>query len=75
MIRAFKLFSLIILTLGGIYRQWSSQSIERQSASRCWNLNDQQKEANDETPLLMVLLMTECDVVQDRLEVLIWMKG
>ena len=52
MIRAFKLFSLIILTLGGIYTvSGQANLLNARVPQDVGDLNDQQKEANDETPL------------------------
>jgi gliding motility associated protien GldN len=52
MSRALKLFSLIILTLGGI-NSTSGQAnlLNARVPQNVGNLNEQQKEANDETPL------------------------
>ena len=52
MSRALKLFSLIILTLGGINSSCGQANLLNARVPQdVGNLNDQQKEANDETPL------------------------
>lgn len=52
MSRALKLFSLIILTLGGINStRGQANLLNARVPQNVGNLNEQQKEANDETPL------------------------
>jgi gliding motility associated protien GldN len=52
MSRALKLFSLVILTLGGINSSCGQANLLNARVPQdVGNLNDQQKEANDETPL------------------------
>jgi len=52
MSRALKLFALIILTLGGInFTSGQANLLNARVPQNVGNLNEQQKEANDETPL------------------------
>jgi gliding motility associated protien GldN len=50
--RAFKLFSLITLTLGGVYSTYAQANLlNARVPQEIGDLNEQQIEANDETPL------------------------